>query len=320
MTLEYRRLGNSGLQVSVAGLGTNNFGRRCDFAATEAVIDKAIDVGINFIDTADVYGDSLSEEFIGRALRGRQRDLVIATKFEKQMGEGPLHGGTSRRYVMEAAEASLRRLGIEAIDLYQIHFWNDGAPLEETLRALDDLVHRGDVRYIGVSNFTAWQMVEAQWITRTEHLTPLISTQNQYSLLERGVEREVLPVARRYNMGMIPYFPLASGFLTGKYRQGEPPPPGTRLAGGGAFATRGLTDENFRKLAVFEAFAEERDHTVGQLALAWLAAQPGVSSVIAGATKAEQVEENARALEWKLTAEDVRALDEALAAQPVAAG
>jgi aryl-alcohol dehydrogenase-like predicted oxidoreductase len=234
------------------------------------------------------------------------------------MGEGPLHRGTSRRHIMEAVEDSLRRLGIDAIDLYQIHFWNDDTPVEETLRALDDLVHRGDVRYIGCSNFAAWQIVEANWITKTEHLSPLISSQNQYSLLERGVEREVLPVSRRYGMGMIPYFPLAAGFLTGKYRQGEPPPPGTRFAGAGT--RRELSDANFKKLAVFEAFAEEHDHGVGELALAWLGSQPGVSTVISGATKPEQVEQNVAALEWKLTADDLHELDEALAPKPAAAG
>jgi len=221
---------------------------------------------------------------------------------------------------MEAAEDSLRRLGIDAIDLYQIHFWSDDTPIEETLRALDDLVRRGDVRYVGCSNFTAWQIVEAQWICRTEHFSPLISAQNQYNLLQRNIEREVLPVARRYDLGMIPYSPLASGFLTGKYRQGQPAPEGTRLAGNSNFARRGLTDENYAKLSTLEGFAEERDHSVGELALAWLAAQPGVGSVIAGATRPEQVEENVRALEWKLSAEDVQALDEALAGQTAAAG
>ncbi|HZT06976.1 MAG TPA: aldo/keto reductase [Chloroflexota bacterium] len=317
--MEYRRMGNSGLRVSVAGLGTNNFGRRCNAEETAAVIHRAIDLGVNFIDTADVYGDTLSEEYIGKAIKGHRRDLVIATKFERPVGEGPLHSGTSRRHVMEAVEDSLRRLDVDAIDLYQIHYWNDETPLEETLRALDDLVHRGDVRYIGCSNFAAWQIVEAQWIARSERLVPLVSTQNQYNLLERGIERDVLPVARRYGMGLIPYFPLASGFLTGKYHQGEPPPPGTRFAGSSNFARRVLTDTNFARLAVFERFAEERDHSVGQLALAWLAAQPGVASVISGATRPEQVEENVRALEWQLTAADLRSLDEALKEQPATA-
>jgi aryl-alcohol dehydrogenase-like predicted oxidoreductase len=317
--LEYRRLGSSGLQVSVAGLGTNNFGRRCDAAATKAVIDRAVDRGVNFIDTADVYGDGLSEEFIGRAIRDYRRDLVIATKFERPTGEGPLHRGTSRRHIMEAAETSLRRLGVDAIDLYQIHFWSDDTPIEETLRALDDLVHRGDVRYVGCSNFTAWQIVEAQWICKTEHLNSLISSQNQYNLLQRSVEAEVLPVSRRYGMGMIPFSPLASGFLTGKYRQGEPGPEGARLSGANNnFARRTLTDTNYRKLAVLEGFAEQRDRNVGQLALAWLAAQPGVSTVIAGATTPDQVDQNVEALDWKLTSEDLRELEGALAAQPTA--
>ena len=314
--MEYRRLGSSGLQVSVAGLGTNNFGRRCDAATTKAVIDRALDRGVNFIDTADVYGDSLSEEFIGRAIRGRRRDLIVATKFERPTDESPLHRGTSRRHVMEAVEDSLRRLGVDAIDLYQIHFWSDDTPVEETLRALDDLVRRGDVRYIGCSNFTAWQIVESQWICKTEHLNPLISAQNQYNLLQRNVEPEVLPVSRRYGMGMIPFSPLASGFLTGKYKQGQPGPEGARLSGAtNNFARRTLTDANYKKLAVLEAFAEQRDRTVGQLALAWLAAQPGVSTVIAGATSPDQVDQNVEALEWKLTPEDLRELEGALGAQ-----
>jgi len=312
--LEYRRLGNSGLKVSIAGLGTNNFGRRCDAAQSEKVVHKALDVGINFIDTADIYGDGLSEEYIGQAIRGHEEDVVIATKFERALGEGPLRGGTSRRYIMQAVEASLRRLDVDAIDLYQIHYWSDETPIEETLRALDDLVQRGDVRYIGCSNFAAWQIVEAQLTARAEHLTPLISAQNQYNLLQRDVEREVLPVARRHGLGLIPYFPLASGFLTGKYRPGEQPPEGTRLAGNSNLARRSLSEPNFARLAAFERFAEERDHTVGQLAMAWLASQPGVGSVIAGATRPEQVEENARAVEWHLSEADLRALDEALSA------
>ncbi len=311
--MEYRALGHSGLQVSVAGLGTNNFGRRCDLEQTTAVIHKALDLGVTFIDTADVYGDTLSEEFIGKALRGHRDDVVLATKFERPLAAGPLRGGTSRRYIMGAVQDSLRRLQTDYIDLYQIHFWNDATPMEETLRALDDLVRRGDVRYVGCSNFTSWQIVESVWTGRSERLNPLISAQHQYNLLDRSIEKEILPVCRRYGLGLIPYFPLASGFLTGKYQPGQPPPPGTRLAGGGRLAERALTDRNFAVLRKLERFAEAHDHSVGELALAWLAAQPGVGSVIAGATRPEQVEANVRAFEWKLTPADLAELEAELA-------
>jgi aryl-alcohol dehydrogenase-like predicted oxidoreductase len=311
--LEYRQLGNSGLKVSLAGLGTNNFGRRCDPAQTKAVINRAIDLGVNFIDTADVYGGSLSEEYIGRAIKGHRRDLVIATKFEQTMGEGPLQRGASRRYIMNAVEDSLRRLDIDYIDLYQVHFWDDATPIEETMRALDDLVRRGDVRYVGCSNFAGWQIVESQWIAKSEHLSAFISAQNRWNLLDRKIEDEVVPASQKYGLGVIPYSPLAGGFLTGKYRPGQEPPPGTRFAGSGwRGGGRVLNDEGFAGLLRLEAFAEEHDHTVGELALAWLASQPAVGSVIAGATKPEQVEENVRAIEWHLSAGELKDLDEAL--------
>jgi aryl-alcohol dehydrogenase-like predicted oxidoreductase len=308
--MQYRALGHSGLQVSVAGLGTNNFGRRCNLEETTAVIHKALDLGVTFIDTADIYGDTFSEEFIGKAIAGHRDDVVLATKFERPIGgERPLRGGTSRRYIMKAVQDSLRRLSTDYIDLYQIHFWSDATPIEETLRALEDLVRRGDVRYVGCSNFAAWQVVESIWIGRSEHLNPLISAQHAYNLLDRRIERDILPVSRRYGLGIIPFSPLAGGFLTGKYRRGEVPPPGTRLAGGGAMANRALSETNFATLDTLERFAAARDHTVGELALAWLAAQPGVGSVIAGATRPEQVEENVRALEWQLSAADLAELE-----------
>lgn len=310
--MEYRQLGNSGLKVSLAGLGTNNFGRRCDAAQTAAVIDRAVDLGVNFIDTADVYGGSLSEEYIGRAIKSHRRDLVIATKFEQTMGEGPLWSGASRRYIMDAVEASLKRLDIDYIDLYQVHFWDPTTPIEETMRALDDLVHRGDVRYVGCSNFAAWQIVESQWVARSEHLDPFISAQNRCNLLDREIEKEVVPAAQKYGLGIIPYSPLSGGFLTGKYKQGETPPPGTRFGDGGSRSARILNDGAFASLAKLERFAEEHDHTVGELALAWLGSQPWVGSVIAGATRPEQVDENVRALEWRLTPDALTQLDEAL--------
>jgi aryl-alcohol dehydrogenase-like predicted oxidoreductase len=315
--MEYRSLGHSGLRVSVAGLGTNNFGRRVDAAGTAAVINKAVDLGVNFIDTADQYGGTLSEEYIGQAIKGHRRDLIIATKFEHDMGEGPLWGGASRRYIMEAVHASMKRLDVDYIDLYQIHDVDETTPIEETMRALDDLVHNGDVRYIGCSNFPAWQFVEAQWIARTEHLSPFISVQNRYNMLQREIEREVAPSAWKYGAGVIPYAPLAGGFLTGKYRQGEPGPEGARLSSPGGFGRNLMNDANYAKVEKLRAFAEERDHSVGELALAWLASQPYVGSVIAGATKPEQVEENVRAVEWKLTAEDLQAIGEITPPPPV---
>jgi len=310
--VEYRQLGNSGLKVSLAGLGTNNFGRRCDAAQTQAVINRAVDLGVNFIDTADVYGGTLSEEYVGRAIKGHRRDLVVASKFEQTMGEGPLWSGASRRYIMDAVQASLKRLDVDYIDLYQVHFWDPSTPIEETMRALDDLVHRGDVRYIGCSNFTAWQIVESQWVARSEHLDPFISAQNRCNLLDREIEKEVVPASQKYGLGIIPFSPLAGGFLTGKYKQGEAPPPGTRFGDGGSRSARILNDGSFAKLAKLERFAEEHDHTVGELALAWLGSQPWVGSVIAGATRPEQVNDNVRALEWRLTPDELRQFDEAL--------
>jgi aryl-alcohol dehydrogenase-like predicted oxidoreductase len=308
--VEYRNLGKSGLQVSVVGLGTNNFGMRIDEAQTKAVVDKALELGINFFDTADVYGGrGKSEEFLGRALQGRRREAIIATKFRSPMGEGPLWSGTSRRYIFEAVDDSLRRLGTDYIDLYQVHSPDPATPIEETMRALDDVVRSGKVRYAGCSNFSGWQVVEAQWIARSEHGTPFISAQNQYNLLERRPERDLLPVCERYGLGVLPYFPLASGFLTGKYRPGEPPPEGTRLAAWGERGKQALSDQNFDVLAKLEAFIAPRGHSMVDLAVGWLASHPVVSSVIAGATRPEQLEQNARAAGWRLTPEEMAEVD-----------
>ena len=308
--MEQRNLGRSGLQVSIVGLGCNNFGRRCDKEQTAVVVQKALELGITLFDTADIYGPGgLSEEYLGAALQGKRREVIIATKFVGPMGEGPLWGGASRRYIVDAVEASLRRLGTDYIDLYQIHFPDTNTPIEETLRALDDLVRQGKVRYIGCSNFTGWQVVEAQWITRTQHLSPIVSAQNQYNLLDRRIERELVPASSAYGLGILPYFPLASGFLTGKYRSGQPPPEGTRLAGAGPMADRVLTERNFETLTKLEAFVESRGRSMLDLAIGWLASQPHVASVIAGATKPEQLEQNASAAEWRLTAEELAEVD-----------
>ena len=306
--MEYKKLGRSGLEVSAVGLGCNNFGRRCDKEQTAAVVHKALDVGVTLFDTADIYGRGISEEFLGAALQGRRRDVVLATKFAGPMGEGPLRGGASRRYVFEAVEESLRRLGTDYIDLYQIHFPDVRTPIEETLRAMDDLVRQGKVRYAGCSNFAGWQVVEAQWIARTQHFAPIVSAQNQYNLLDRRIERELVPACTAYGLGVLPYFPLANGFLTGKYHRGEPPPDGTRLSAPG-MADRVLNDKNFIVLEGLETFAQARGHTVLELAIGWLASQPHVGSVIAGATKPEQIEQNVRAAEWQLSAEELAEVD-----------
>jgi aryl-alcohol dehydrogenase-like predicted oxidoreductase len=308
--MEYRNLGRSGLQVSAVGLGCNNFGMRIDAAQTAVVVQKAIDCGINFFDTADIYGGrGKSEEFLGAALQGHRRNVIIATKFTVPMGEGPLWGGGSRRYVFEAVEASLRRLGTDYIDLYQIHFPDAKTPIEETLRALEDVVRSGKARYIGCSNFTGWQVVEAQWIARSEHTTAFISAQNQYNLLDRRVERELAPACQKYGLGLLPYFPLASGFLSGKYRRGEAAPEGTRLAAMGDRAKSALSDENFDVLEKLEAWAAAHDHSMLDLAIGWLASHDFVPSVIAGATKPEQVEANVAAGAWRLTPAEIAEVD-----------
>jgi aryl-alcohol dehydrogenase-like predicted oxidoreductase len=308
--LEYRNLGNSGLQVSVVGLGCNNFGGRTDAEGTKAVVNKAIEMGITLFDTADVYGRGMSEEYMAPALKPHRRDIVVATKAANPMGEGPYWRGASRKYLMEAVDACLRRLDTDYIDLFQVHVPDPRTPIEETLRTLDDLVRSGKVRYIGCSNFFSWQVVEADWVARTEHLTRFISAQNEYNMLQRNIETELAPACLRYGLGLLPYFPLASGFLTGKYRPNEAPPEGTRLGNPNGPFGRILNEGNFDKLMRLEKFAEDRGHTMIELAFSWLASRPFVASVIAGATKPEQVEVNANAANWKLTDEEYAEVDE----------
>ena len=302
--MEHRNLGQSGLRVSVAGLGCNNFGRRLDATGTRAVVAKALDLGVTLFDTADAYGGGLSEEYLGKALENRRPDVIIATKFAMPMGEGPLQRGGSRRYVQRAVEASLRRLGTDWIDLYQMHMPDAATPIEETLRALDDLVRQGKVRYLGCSNFSGWQVADATWTARSAQLTPFISAQNLYSLLDRRIERELVPACRRFGLGVLPYFPLASGLLTGKYRRGQPIPEGSRLAEP-RFGERALTDANFDRVEKLEAFAKAAGRPLLQLAVGWLASPPEVASVISGATRPEPLEQNAHALEWKLSADEL---------------
>jgi aryl-alcohol dehydrogenase-like predicted oxidoreductase len=307
--LEYRNLGRSGLQVSVVGLGCNNFGMRMDLEATERVVDKALDLGVNLFDTADVYGGAgKSEEFLGQALGNRRQDVIVATKFGMKMGEGLYKSGASRRYIVAECEASLKRLGTDYIDLYQVHAPDPKTPIDETLRALDDLVRSGKVRYIGHSNFTGWQSVEAHFLAEKHNLAPFISAQNHYSLLTRDVEAELAPVCEKYGLGMLPYFPLASGLLTGKYQKDATAPEGTRLSNPG-FASRIMTDRNWDLVEKLTDYAQGRGHSILDLAIGWLASKPFVGSVIAGATKPEQLEANVAGGEWRLSAEEMAEVD-----------
>lgn len=308
MAMTFRNLGSSGLKVSVVGLGCNNFGMRIDDAKTADVVSAAIDNGINLFDTADVYGgQGKSEEFLGRALKGKRDGVLVATKFRAPMGQGPNDQGGSRGYIRRAIEASLRRVDTEWIDLYQIHSPDPTTPIEETLSSMTDLVREGKVRYIGCSNFSGWQIVDADWTARTRHLERFVSAQNNYSLLERNVEREVIPACERFGLGMLPYFPLASGLLTGKYRRGEQAPEGTRLAG--PMGQRALTDDNFERVEALEKVAAERGVSLLHVAIGGLAAQPAVCSVIAGATSPEQVKANVEAGTWVPSDDDLAAID-----------
>lgn len=320
--MEYRNLGRSGLQVSVVGLGCNNFGGRTDAQGTAAVINKCIEMGITLFDGADAYSRGRAEELMGPILKPHRHNIVLASKAGVPMGEGPYYRGTSRKYLMSALEDSLRRFDTDYIDLYHMHIPDASTPIEETLRTLDDMVRAGKVRYIGCSNYAGWQIVEAIWTAKHEHLTPFISAQNQYNLLERSIENEVAPACLKYGLGVLPYFPLASGFLTGKYRRDATMPEGARLsAPNNPFAARILNDRNYDTLDKLEEFATARGHTMVELAFSWLASQPYVGSVIAGSTRPEQVEENAKAADWKLTAEDMKQIDEVMGhARPDAGG
>lgn len=307
--MEYRNLGRSGLQVSVVGLGTNNFGMRMDAGQAADVVHACLDQGITLFDTADIYGGrGKSEEFLGAALKGRRDEAIVATKFAGPMGEGPLRSGGSRRYIMQEVEASLRRLDTDYIDLYQMHFPDPKTPQDETMRALDDLVTSGKVRYLGNSNYAGWQIANAAWIAKSEHLTPFVSAQNQYSLLDRRIEAEVVPAAREFGLSILPFFPLASGLLTGKYKRGQAAPEGARLSAGPQ-ADRLLTEQNYDTVEKLEAFAQERGHAILELAFSWLVSLDYVGSVIAGATRPEQVAANAAAASWRLTAEEMAEVD-----------
>ncbi|MDD9945245.1 MAG: aldo/keto reductase [Myxococcales bacterium] len=311
--MEYRRLGGTGLKVSAVGLGCNNFGMRVDQATTDRVVHTAIDRGINLFDTADIYGGAgRSEKMLGHALGSKRDDVIVATKFSGPMGDSPLARGGSKRYVHRAVEASLKRLGTDYIDLYQMHFPDPETPIGETLEALDEIVRAGKVRYIGCSNFAGWMLVEALHLAKQRGYSPFVSAQNHYNLLERKIRHELVPACEAYAVGILPYFPLASGLLTGKYKRGETPSKDTRLGVWGERAARMLTEETFDKLERLETFASERGKGLLDLAFGWLLTQPGVASVIAGATKSEQVESNVAAGEFRLEPSDMVALEKML--------
>jgi aryl-alcohol dehydrogenase-like predicted oxidoreductase len=308
--VDQRNLGKSGLRVSVVGLGCNNFGIKLDVEGTRKVVHRALDLGITFLDTADQYGNmGGSESCLGEVLGDRRKDIVLATKFAMAMDAAGTKAGASRRYIMAAVEASLTRLKTDWIDLYQLHRPDPLTPIEETLRALDDLIRQGKVRYVGCSNLRAWQVVEAQWTAKHLGVNAFISCQDEYSLLVRDIEQDLVPAIEAYDLGLLPYFPLASGLLTGKYKRNAPLPQNSRLSLVKRLAERYLTESNWQIVERLQDFCEKRDHRLLDLAISWLSSRPRVASVIAGATTPEQVEQNIRAAEWKLTPEDIAEVD-----------
>jgi aryl-alcohol dehydrogenase-like predicted oxidoreductase len=305
-----RNLGKSGLRVSLIGLGCNNFGMKLDVEGTRKVVHKALDLGITLFDTADVYGNAGgSETCLGQVLGDRRKDIVLATKFANKMGGDETKKGAARRYIVNAVEASLKRLQTDWIDLYQQHIPDPLTPIEETLRALEDLVRSGKVRYIGCSNFKAWQVVDAHWTSRTSGLSSFVSIQDEYSLVKREIEQELLPAAEAHGLGLLPYFPLASGLLTGKYQRNEAQPENARLTLVKRLADRYMTEANWAIVEKLQDFCDQRGHSMVELAFSWLAARPQVSSVIAGATTPEQIEQNVTAADWALGAEDLAEID-----------
>ena len=306
--MQTRQLGGDGPVLSLIGLGCNNFGMRLDPAQSRSVIDAALEAGVTHLDTAEMYGQGKSEEYIGLALKGRRDEAVIATKFLPRPKDVPYEPGALRTRILEACEGSLRRLQTDRIDLYYQHYVDPDAPFEEAQEALDELVRAGKVLHVASSNVTPESIAAAAEVAAEKSLARFCGTQIEWNLLSRGVEAEIVPAARAHKIGIIPYFPLASGLLSGKYRRGAEYPEGSRFATMGFFADKVVNDENFAKVEALTAFAEERGHTVLELAIAWLAAQEGVASVIAGATRPEQVATNAAAAAWTLTDEDLAAL------------
>jgi aryl-alcohol dehydrogenase-like predicted oxidoreductase len=308
--MKYRNLGRSGLRVSLIGLGCNNFGGRIGLDATRAVVDKAIDCGITLFDTADIYGErGGSETLLGEVLGSRRKDIVLASKFGMEMDDAGAKVGGSRRWMMRAVEESLTRLKTDWLDLYQYHRPDPLTPIDETLRAFEDMIRQGKVRYIGCSNMPSWQVATAQWTAKDIGATPFVSAQDEYSLVVRDAEKELIPALQHYGLGLLPYFPLASGLLTGKYKRNAPMPEGARLTNTQRLANRYLTDGNWDKAEKLGDYAAAQGRTMVELAFSWLASQPVVSSVIAGATKPEQIAANVKAADWALTADDVAAID-----------
>jgi aryl-alcohol dehydrogenase-like predicted oxidoreductase len=319
--MEYARLGNTGLMVSELCLGCMTFGQEADEETSGEILGRFLDAGGNFVDTADVYSNGVSEEITGRALRGIRDDVVLATKVRFPMGEGPNDVGLSRKHVMQGCEDSLRRLGTDYIDLYQVHCWDAATPLEETLSALTDLVRSGKVRYIGVSNFTGWQLMRSLDVSEAGGFERFVCLQPQYSLVERNIEREVLPVCVEEGLGVIPWSPLGGGFLSGKYRRGEEPPEGSRISEAvesmEEYWDRRATERNWAALDMVGRISEETGKSYAQISLNWLLRQNGVTAPIIGARTLEQLEDNIGASGWQLTAEQVEELSEASALEDV---
>ena len=311
MTIELRLFGRTGVQVSNLCLGTMLFGTRTPREESFAIVDRAIDAGINFFDSANVYGRGRSEEVTGEALKrnGKRDQIVLATKFHGAMSDDPNDRGASRRHIVAACEASLKRLDTDYIDLYQIHRPRSDTAIDETLRALDDLVHQGKVRYLGTSTFAAWQFVESLWASEKYGLNRFVCEQQPYNLLDRRVERELMPMARTYGVATIPWSPLAGGLLTGKYRRGEAPPEGTRFAMANRAQSRRFNERVFDIVDGLEPLARAHDATVSQVALSWVMAQPGVTSPIVGPRTMEQLEDNLAAADVELTDDDRQAID-----------
>lgn len=310
--MEYRQLGRAGVRVSTIGLGTNRFGSdKLPQEDVNNVIDAALDMGINFLDTADAYTKGESEKTLGVALKGRWDKFVLATKVYFPTGEGPNDRGTSRYHIMNGVEASLRRLQNDHIDLYYLHRWDNDTPIEESLRALDDLVRQGKVRYIGCSDFVAWQLARANLLAELRGWTPFAAIQSHYHLLERDVEREVLPFCEQFGVGFVPYFPLAGGFLTGKYKRDEAAPVGSRGESSG-YVQQYMTPANYDIIEKLGEWVTDHGRGLNELAQAWLLAQPAVCSVISGATKLAHVESNVRAADWHLTSDEVAEINEIL--------
>jgi aryl-alcohol dehydrogenase-like predicted oxidoreductase len=307
--MEYRQLGNSGVRVSVIGIGTNRFGSRdVPQAEVDGIIDAAIESGVNFIDTANVYNDGRSEESLGHALKGRMDKVVLATKFSFPGKDGANSWGASRYQLMQAIDKSLRRLQTDHIDLYYAHRWDDTTPIEETLRGLDDLIRMGKVCYIGASAYASWQLAHANVLAELRGWTRLAVVQSEYNMLRRDAERELLPYCRAHRVGFVPYYPLAGGFLTGKYEPGKPPPPGSR--GESVKNVQELmTGSNYEKVAKLSAWAREHGRGVNELAQAWLLAQPRVCSVITGAKRLDHLISNVKAADWKLSPEELKEVE-----------